>query len=81
MGRQEILEKPPVEYQMLVHLFGATSSPSCAGFAIHKTVQENKRDCDEGVAKTVFRTISLWMDCLKSVSSETRGQEAHPSAV
>ena len=29
-------DKPTEKYQMLIHLFGATSSPSCAGFCLRK---------------------------------------------
>ncbi|XP_030844258.1 uncharacterized protein LOC105444708 [Strongylocentrotus purpuratus] len=71
------LEKPPVEYQMLVHLFGATSSPSCAGFAINKTVQDNKRDFDEGVAETVLDNFYV-DDCLKSVSTREEAKKLIP---
>ena len=35
--------KPPREYQMCVHLFGAISSPSCANFALRQTVSDS--DC------------------------------------
>jgi hypothetical protein len=34
----------PEEYQMMVHLFGSISSPSCANFALKKTAEENKDD-------------------------------------
>ena len=30
------------EYQMLVHLFGAISSPACANFALRRTAEDNK---------------------------------------
>ena len=39
-------QKPMKDYQMLVHLFEATSSPSCDGFALHKTVEDNQEDFD-----------------------------------
>ena len=29
------------EYQMVVHIFGAASSPSCSNFALHKTAEDN----------------------------------------
>ena len=32
------LSKEPTDFQMLVHLFGATSSPSCASFSLKKRV-------------------------------------------
>ncbi len=33
------LQSKPKEYQMLIHLFGATSSPSCASFALFQTAK------------------------------------------
>ena len=35
------IEQDPVDHRMLVHLFGATSSPSCASFALRRTAEEN----------------------------------------
>ena len=35
------IHEEPAEYQMCVHLFGATSSPSCANFALRQTVIDN----------------------------------------
>ena len=35
-----------VDYQMNVHIFGATSSPSVAGFALRKTAQDNLLSAD-----------------------------------
>lgn len=32
--------KSVTKYQMVVHLFGATSSPSCANFCLRKTAQD-----------------------------------------
>ena len=31
-----------IEYQMLVHIFGPASSPSCASYALRKTAQDNR---------------------------------------
>ena len=53
---------------MEVHLFGATSSPSCSGFALRKTAEDNKEDFEEEVVKTVKRNFYV-DDCLKSVKS------------
>ena len=38
------LDKEPEEYQMLVHLFGRASSPSCANYALKKRAEDNKED-------------------------------------
>ena len=35
------LDQPVQEYEMKVHLFGGTSSPSCANFALRKTTSEH----------------------------------------
>jgi hypothetical protein len=37
----------PTIYQMLVHIFGAKSSPSVAGYAMRRTAEDNKRDFHE----------------------------------
>ncbi|PIK44569.1 hypothetical protein BSL78_18566 [Apostichopus japonicus] len=36
------LESEPLEYRMTVHLFGATSSPACAGYALQRTARDNE---------------------------------------
>ena len=35
---------------MTVHLFGATSSPGCANFALKKTAQDNERELGSAAA-------------------------------
>ena len=59
------LSKELVDYQMLVHLFGATSSPSCASFCLKKTASDNQGEFDEETI-TVDRNFYV-DDCLKSV--------------
>ena len=34
------MRQPPAEYRMKVHLFGATSSPSCANFALRQCAED-----------------------------------------
>ena len=58
------LSKQPVEYQMTVHLFGATSSPSCCSYALKKTAEDNIEFSKE-VIDTVNRNFYV-DDCLKS---------------
>ena len=60
--------KQPVEYRMKVHLFGSTSSPSCASFGLRKTAQDNAGDFDNEVVDTVLKNFYV-DDCLKSVKS------------
>ncbi|XP_028404802.1 uncharacterized protein LOC114527367 [Dendronephthya gigantea] len=58
--------KPLEEYQMQVHLFGATSSPSCAAFALRKTAQDHGAEFDKETVNTVNKNFYV-DDCLKSV--------------
>ena len=38
------ITKGPQTYQMFVHIFGATSSPSICGYALRKTARDNTGD-------------------------------------
>ncbi|KAK2567910.1 hypothetical protein P5673_007801 [Acropora cervicornis] len=38
------LTKPIVQYQMNVHLFGATSYPEVANFCLHQTAETHRQD-------------------------------------
>ena len=62
------LKQEPVDHRMEVHLFGATSSPSCSNFALKRTAGDNKGEFTEEVVKTVERNFYV-DDCLKSVKS------------
>ena len=57
-----------VEFQMMVHLFGATSSPSCANFCLRKTAQDWTGHFSDETIKTVLKNFYV-DDCLKSVKS------------
>ncbi|XP_064645133.1 uncharacterized protein LOC135498680 [Lineus longissimus] len=46
-----------LEYQMKVHLFGATSSPSCANFALHQTAKDNAHSYDAVVTQALMRSF------------------------
>ena len=59
------LNKEPEEYQMLVHIFGAASSPSCSCYALLQTTEDNKNDYGIEVINTVKRKCYV-DDCLKS---------------
>lgn len=50
-----------------VHLFGATSSPSCAANALKRTAIDNSLLFDEEAITTVGRSVD---DLLKSVEFE-----------
>ena len=62
------LTQQPVDHRMKVHLFGATSSPSCSNFALRRTAEDNKGEFSEEVVKTVKRNFYV-DDCLKSLKS------------
>ena len=56
------------EYQMVVHLFGAASSPSCSTFALCQTTEDNSNHFPEEVVSTVEKNFYV-DDCLKSLPS------------
>lgn len=56
----------PIDYQMTVHLFGATSSPSVCCFALRNTVRHHA--CHTDTARTVERNFYM-DDLLKSTST------------
>jgi len=58
----------PVDYRMVVHLFGATSSPSCSSFALRRTADDNKHLFSDEAVSTVRKNFYV-DDCLKSVAS------------
>ena len=63
--------KDPEDYQMLVHLFGATSSLSCASFGLRQTADDNQEMFSEEAVRTLRRTFYV-DDCLKSIKGETK---------
>lgn len=65
--------KPPDIYRMCVHLFGATSSPSCANYALRKTAEDNKQHYDSCTVSTVMNEFYV-DDCLKSIETEAQAQ-------
>ena len=65
------VSQSPKEYQMLVHIFGATSSPCCANSALRQTAIDNKGRYDPEVIKTVHRNFYI-DEVLKSVPTTER---------
>ncbi|CAG2201460.1 unnamed protein product [Mytilus edulis] len=53
------LNQKPRSYCMQVHLFGATSSPSCAGYALKRTARDNSHLFDLEVSTTVEKIFML----------------------
>ena len=59
----------PEEYRMTRHIFGATSSPSCANYALRRTAVDYGRFFQPEASKTIFDNFYV-DDCLKSVDTE-----------
>ncbi|XP_014673253.1 PREDICTED: uncharacterized protein LOC106813590 [Priapulus caudatus] len=73
------LSKPPVDYRMKVHLFGATSSPGCANFGLKQIAEEHK---DLSVEAAEFLTRNFYVDDgLKCESSEEDASDLIQKAV
>ena len=71
------LQAPVTEYCMQVHLFGATSSPFCAIFALHQTAEDNLNEFEEEVIATVKDNFYI-DDMLKSVSTVEKALKLIP---
>jgi len=69
------MTKSPRTYCMQVYWFGATSSPSCAAYALQRTALDNSDSYDQEVISTVNRNFYV-DDCLKSVRSEKESSSA-----
>ena len=61
------MQQDIVECRMHAHIFGATSSPAVAKFALRKTARDNSDSFSEEAVDTVNRSFYV-DDCLKSVS-------------
>ena len=63
------LSQQPRIFRMQVHLFGATSSPSCAAYALKRTADDHAHLFEPEMVSTVLKNFYV-DDCLKSVPSE-----------
>ncbi|KAK0138800.1 hypothetical protein N1851_024662 [Merluccius polli] len=63
------LTEPTEEFRMTVHLFGATSSPSVASYALKRTAEDHRDVASPEAVQTVLRNFYV-DDCLKSVATE-----------
>ncbi|KAK0150375.1 hypothetical protein N1851_008532 [Merluccius polli] len=61
--------QPLKEHRMVVHLFGATSSPSCASFALRQTAEDFRDLFLPETVQTIKQDFYV-DDCLKSVATE-----------
>lgn len=63
------IEQQPTEHQMNAHLFGATSSLSCANFALRKCAEDYGHHYSEGTVDKLMHCFYV-DDCLVSVATE-----------
>ena len=66
------MNKEPTVHQMNVHLFGATSSPSCAQFGLLQSAKDQAEEFSEPV-RNLVRSNFYMEDCLFSVPSADEG--------
>lgn len=57
------------EFKMSVHLFGSTSSPSVASYALRRTAEDHKATASPETVQTVLHNFYV-DDCLKSITTE-----------
>ena len=62
------ISKAATDYEMGVHVFGATSSPSCCNYALKRTAVNSKERYSSDVAETLQKNFYV-DDLLKSVSN------------
>ena len=60
------IDREPVTYKMVVHPFGATSSPFCANYALRKTIEDN-RQALSSVTESIANRCIYVDDCIASV--------------
>lgn len=63
------LTSEPAQYRMCVHLFGATSSPSCASYALRQTAEDGREKVSHEAVETILNNFYV-DDCLRSASSD-----------
>lgn len=63
------VSKSIAEYRMTVHLFGATSSSSCANYTLTKAAEDNEDNYSAETISTV-KTNFYVDDCLRSMTSD-----------
>lgn len=68
------LKKDPKTFQMLVHIFGATTSPSICGYALRRTAAHNSKGFSSETIDAVMRDFYV-DDLLKSFDTTSRAVE------
>ncbi|XP_066270881.1 uncharacterized protein [Branchiostoma lanceolatum] len=67
------INEPLEDYRMTVHVFGATSSPSCANYALKRIAEDCKGKYNEEVLKALKEDFYV-DDLLKAMPTEKQGQ-------
>ena len=65
------MNSDPADYQILVHLFGATSSPSCANLGLKQTASDNQEVFSKEAIDTIIQNFYV-DDCLQSMRSKSK---------
>ena len=69
------VERPPSEYRMRVHVFGAISSPSCANYALKKTAGQQVelyiKEATTMICRNFYVDDCLWSTRLKNLLNHT----------
>ena len=68
------IEQNSVDPEMVVHLFGATSSPSCCSYALRKTAEDDQGNFSNMTIDTVRYNFYV-DDCLKSLPTTEKALE------
>ncbi len=71
------INQRPVVYRMLVHLFGASSSPSCANFALRQTALDHRDEYRPEIVECIQKHFYV-DDFLKSVATEDEAIQLIP---
>ncbi|XP_066927415.1 uncharacterized protein [Clytia hemisphaerica] len=73
---KEDIDSPdqPDTYQMLVHIMGATCSPTCANYALKRCARDHLGDFDPSTIETILRSFYV-DDLLKSTENIETGQQ------
>ena len=66
-------KNPPDTYQMVVHIMGATCSPTCANYALKRCARDRQDQFSPTTVETVLRSFYV-DDLLKSVQDVQTGQ-------
>ena len=65
------LDATPVAFRMKVHIFGASSSPSCANFALRQSIEDNRSKFDHNLCEAALQNFYV-DDFLCAVADENK---------